>query len=316
MFLLSICGGLTLGAFAMAMWGKWIPDSLIIKIVLGAILAVSGFWGMFSSRKWIRLSSLVAAFASAFFLFQVGYVDRQKDLERYLAESGKPSVFRVIDIPGFQGRLFHFEALVEDVANQKSSAGYRVHVESKQKLPDLKVGDAVRLKGEIVPILKTDPGSYRSYLIEKDVAFKVRLRRPADLEILSNAAPVETPTTAFFSADSVPLRKTYYRLMDYLREKFDRYVGTPAASLSYGLVTGIKSTLPSEVREDFRMTGTYHILAVSGSHAVILSAIFIPSCVFSIFRDAGLRLYSSLLFFRRTFLSRIFKSRSFGPGSC
>jgi competence protein ComEC len=44
--------------------------------------------------------------------------------------------------------------------------------------------------------------------------------------------------------------------------------------LSFALITGIKDGIPSSVKNNFRITGTYHMLAVSGMHAVIIHMIF------------------------------------------
>ncbi len=273
MFLSVLCGSLVLAAFASHFFGSWIPDFLWLKIFFWAALGVCSFWGMFSDRAVFRQSAPMLSGLLAFMIFNQGYRSPEGEMEKYFSGTEKPESFRVVDIPGFQGRMFHFEAVVEQGGESKKNP-YRIHIESRQKLEQIRVGMRIKIKAEVVSILKTEPGSYRSYLIEKGVAYKARIRSPEDLEILSQADTAGITTHYDLREMTFPMRRVYLNLMEHLRKKFDHHVGAPASALSYGLVTGIKSTLPAEVREDFRMTGTYHILAVSGSHAVILSAIF------------------------------------------
>ena len=50
----------------------------------------------------------------------------------------------------------------------------------------------------------------------------------------------------------------------------DRALPEPQASLAQALLLGIRGRLPADVTEDFRSTGTSHLLAISGLHVGVL----------------------------------------------
>lgn len=76
------------------------------------------------------------------------------------------------------------------------------------------------------------------------------------------------------------------RWLEQARQRFVRalehVLPEPAASLAVGLTLGDTTTLPPQVVEDFRMTGTSHILALSGYNVtllVVLLLAFLPALV-------------------------------------
>ena len=61
-----------------------------------------------------------------------------------------------------------------------------------------------------------------------------------------------------------PARRAIYDFRREVSRGIDRALPEPQAALSQARLLGLRSRLPSDVTEDFRSTGTSHLLAISG----------------------------------------------------
>lgn len=63
--------------------------------------------------------------------------------------------------------------------------------------------------------------------------------------------------------------------IDSLRQELAGSIGKilpkPQASLAEGMALGIRGSIPTEVNEDFRLSGAAHLLAISGLHVGIIT---------------------------------------------
>lgn len=69
----------------------------------------------------------------------------------------------------------------------------------------------------------------------------------------------------------------YYKVVNIrknIRESINSVVHQPASQLCNALLLGDKSSLPSEIRDDFLKSGTLHLVVVSGLHFSVLVSIF------------------------------------------
>ncbi|MFH1382459.1 MAG: DNA internalization-related competence protein ComEC/Rec2 [Chloroflexota bacterium] len=66
-----------------------------------------------------------------------------------------------------------------------------------------------------------------------------------------------------------------YSLRNRLSQAMAEVLPEPQASLAQGIVLGIRSNIPSPVRDEFTRTGTTHILAISGLHLTIVAGILL-----------------------------------------
>ena len=64
-----------------------------------------------------------------------------------------------------------------------------------------------------------------------------------------------------------------YGLRRRVSQGIDRALPEPQASLAQALLLGLRSRLPQDVTEDFRSSGTSHLLAISGLHVGVLLAL-------------------------------------------
>ncbi len=63
-------------------------------------------------------------------------------------------------------------------------------------------------------------------------------------------------------------------MQSYVKEQAEQFLSARAAGLSLALLTGDKSHLQNQDKQRFRLTGTYHLFAVSGMHASALALFF------------------------------------------
>ncbi|MFA6027883.1 MAG: ComEC/Rec2 family competence protein [Patescibacteria group bacterium] len=63
-----------------------------------------------------------------------------------------------------------------------------------------------------------------------------------------------------------------FALKKYLQNIINKIWTMPSSAFMAGLLLGMKKGLPAEIENDFKSTGTIHILVVSGSHLVVLAA--------------------------------------------
>ncbi len=119
-------------------------------------------------------------------------------------------------------------------------------------------GDRVSLQGHLVTPSENDDFSYRDYL--------------ANHGIYSYMA---YPSMAVINqAQASPI----YAAILWVRERAVNLVNSlysdPEASLISGIVLGVQSGIPQDVQEAFRLTGTSHIVVISGFNITIVALVF------------------------------------------
>ena len=120
--------------------------------------------------------------------------------------------------------------------------------------PYFRYGDVLRLDGR----LETPPVfvdfDYRAYLARQGIAAVMSFPR---------AALVEEGQGSWALGRVYALR---HRLADSLQ----RALPQPHAALAQAMLLGLRDDIPEDVSEDFRETGTGHLLAISGLHVGVL----------------------------------------------
>ncbi|HET7087541.1 MAG TPA: ComEC/Rec2 family competence protein [Anaerolineae bacterium] len=66
-----------------------------------------------------------------------------------------------------------------------------------------------------------------------------------------------------------PILAILYNLKDRAQETIAAILPEPQAALLTGILLGDESGIPQDVKDDFRATGTSHIIAISGHEAVM-----------------------------------------------
>jgi len=127
--------------------------------------------------------------------------------------------------------------------------------------PRLFWGDRVRLSGYLErPAPATNPSlfDYRDYLEKRGFHYVLRVD-PDD-------SPLE-------KIGEVPGLASIFRLRDRMEEAVLRGIrGTPEVEgLLLGMILGERTEMPSEVNDNFRRTGTLHVVAISGLHITLIA---------------------------------------------
>lgn len=118
-------------------------------------------------------------------------------------------------------------------------------------------GDLVRVRGELVTPPVWDDFSYKDYLARQGVHSV--LQYPS-LEVLSRAE-----------------RRDFRWALNALRTRAEATIGAllpePEASLLSGILLNRDGGIPDDVLNDFRVTGTAHIIAISGFNITIIAGL-------------------------------------------
>lgn len=186
---------------------------------------------------------------------------------------------KVISIEKFNNEEKHEIKTEDNIIRIKKN--FFILIKSRWMLTNINIGDIISIKNK--KLFWTEdlaPNGYRSYLIQKRIIATL-YANPYHLNIKKNSI--------VFSKDFkknlwVNLKKLQLQIINKIKNKINFLIDYPASSLTFAMITGDKRDIPNEILEKFRISGTYHLLAVSGLHAGIISLIF-----FSFFRLFFLR---------------------------
>lgn len=150
------------------------------------------------------------------------------------------------------------EALQVEGANERRAVTGRLLV-TLPPYPAFQYGDRLELNGLLItpPIL--EDFDYRAFLAHKGIFSLVR----------------NGYGTLVASGRGAPLFHALFALRQRAERTVKQLLPEPHASLMSGILLGIESGIPDDVMEAFNVTGTTHVLVISGSNFAILSAIFL-----------------------------------------
>lgn len=124
-------------------------------------------------------------------------------------------------------------------------------------LSDTRYGDVLELTGKLETPPQFDRFDYREYLARQGVHSIIRY-----------------PKTAVVERDrGAPVLAEVYRWRAAIASALGQALPEPEAAIATGVLLGTRSAIPPEIEEDFRRTGTTHVLAVSGQNLTITSGL-------------------------------------------
>ena len=242
-----------------------------------AALALAAWWTSPRSRRagavWVAILCAGAAWSAARFdLF------RHDDLAWQLSDSPTPVAitgtvvesFRRLPVPtGDPARVAAIGPSSECVVavdgfragSRWRPASGRVAVVVDGEPPDVGVGGRVRVLGRgLRPAPALNPGEFD---------FRLRARAERCLSI------VRVPTARCIRLLAPPPRSSPAAAIDALRGRgvaaLEAHVSPARAPLATALLLGSRESLPREEADDFLVTGTVHILSISGLHVGLLA---------------------------------------------
>ena len=132
-----------------------------------------------------------------------------------------------------------------------------VEIVAQRDRPYFRFGDRLALQGELNSPPELDEFDYPLYLARQGIS------------------TVMSFPTASLLAEGGGSRfyRWLYELRHDLAFSLARSVPEPGAALGQSILLGIRDGLPADIEEDFRITGTSHLLAISGLHVGVLLAV-------------------------------------------
>ncbi|RPI99918.1 MAG: ComEC family competence protein, partial [Chloroflexi bacterium] len=115
-------------------------------------------------------------------------------------------------------------------------------------------GDRVTVSGTLLTPPEFDDFSYRDYLARRGIH-----------ALIPNAE-----VTVLAHNQGQPWYAAMYALKERAQQTVNRLLPSPEAPLLSGVLLGVESEIPDDVREDFNQTGTAHIIAISGANMIIV----------------------------------------------
>ncbi|MBI2577552.1 MAG: ComEC family competence protein [Candidatus Wildermuthbacteria bacterium] len=129
-----------------------------------------------------------------------------------------------------------------------------------QKYSDIRYGDVVELRGMLESPKDFADFSYKDVLMVKKIYSTMYFPKIAVLE------RGDLRGINMFSGFLAEFRGE-------LRNGISRVLPPPQSQIIDAMILGTRSVLPKDLTEDFNRTGTLHIIAISGTHVVILTGI-------------------------------------------
>ena len=181
------------------------------------------------------------------------------------AEAGETLIVEgcVIEPPVF------FEGREQFVVELEPGARARVslYLKEDQKPPDLRYGQRVEVEARVRPPRNFgNPGSFDStgYLARRHIFWVASARTGAEVKVIGEGCGSKA-LAAIYSLRTAALRR------------IDSLFGedTYTANMMRAILLGDSSKLQKVWTENFRRTGTYHALVISGLHVTVLAAVLI-----------------------------------------
>ena len=119
-------------------------------------------------------------------------------------------------------------------------------------------GDQVRLTGTLEEPFSNETFNYRDYLAHQDI-----------YSVMDSARGI-----ALLHDQGSPLLSAIYSFRQSALERIYKFFPDPESSLLAGILLGVRTGLPQKVAEAFRLTGTSHVIAISGFNITILAGLF------------------------------------------
>lgn len=158
------------------------------------------------------------------------------------------------------------QKIVVQISNLSNSDGSKIKTEEELLLvnlphyPKVNFGDTIKFKGRIVKPGMIEDFDYEKYL-KRYLIFGL-VMQPKD--------PIAFEEELNFG---YLLKKQLFSISEHFEGAINRVLPEPEASLSAGLILGIKKNLPDDFKDALSATGLTHIIALSGYNVTIIIAV-------------------------------------------
>ena len=261
MTLLGVASAFLLGVFLGDLLG--LPVSALLLITSGAMFVM-----LFLRRIGRAVFPVVLVLCVVFGGLRVALMtDSTAELAGYHTKSPIQVEGLVLDDAGSAGSAMRFPVRVERILSDGGwievegtalvTARPSAQAAGRRDPPHIRYGDRLRLEGQLTAPPKLEDFDYPAYLARQGIG-----------SVMSFPS-----VTMVVEGQGDRLRSALFGVRRSLHASLGRSTPEPAASLGQALLLGMRDTIPEAVLDDFRKTGTSHLLAISGLHVGILMAL-------------------------------------------
>ena len=259
MRLIYISGAFVLGVFL----GSWIEPSSLPFLITGGVLVLPLVF--FRNRRVVLF--LVMA---VFLMLGLGRGaasapdPKEASLSQYHEREEVRLQGLIVGYPEPREALsqfrFRVSAVDSDGGSEKVSGTVLVRARPSPELVELReppyfrYGDTLRLAGQLQEPPSFEEFDWRDHLAREGIHFLMIRPQVTFLESSGGTGPLAW----------------IYEVRTDMARSLGKALPEPQASLSHAMLLGLRSTLPSELREDLARTGTTHLIAISGLHVGII----------------------------------------------
>ncbi len=215
--------------------------------------------------------------------------DPTSDLAKFHSERTVQVEGLALDDAGQAGTAMRFPVRVERVLSDDGwaevegtalvTAGRAAEFGEGRDAPYIRYGDRLRLEGTLTAPPELDDFDYPAYLARQGIG-----------------TVVSFPSVALVDeGEGGRMRTALAGIRRSLHGSLGRSLPEPEASLGQALLLGMRDGIPDQVLDDFRTTGTSHLLAISGLHVGILLGLALPVSARAFGRRRHLYLIAPLL---------------------
>ncbi|MFH1048997.1 MAG: ComEC/Rec2 family competence protein [Patescibacteria group bacterium] len=265
---LYLCLSFSFGVFA-ASFLK-IPVLALFAVAIIAVILISIFW----RKKKMAVAGFCLIFAIlGVYRYQMAKNDfKISDYNDYL---DKNIVFQgvIVEEPNVRIKDVQYVVEVKSLKSKVESLGvsqsettfndFGKILITLPRYPAYKYGDLVEFDGKLKIPEKFSSFDYQEYLAKDDIYWTMY-----------------SPKTGFISSgNGNSIYSVIFSFKNVFKEKVARLLPEPEISLLNGLLLGERSGMGEKLKNDFSITGTSHIVAVSGFNVTIIAIIILEFCL-------------------------------------
>lgn len=264
--LAALVGALAADALRLP-WAAWAG-------LLGASLLVLIWQASRRSRllvqKELPLAAVAAAFCLTALLYQLSLPQESSAWVGYYNERGAVELTGIVDTPPeLRGDTLNLTVRVESLTLLSSDPAPAFPDEVRGRIllqvpagSPYTYGDLLSIRGNLETPSEGSAFSYREYLFHQGVYSSAQF---AQVRVLAQE-------------QGSPLRAAIYRLREHSLQVLRQIFPEPESALLRGILLGDESGLSPELEEAYALTGTAHIIAISGFNMVILASLVTALC--------------------------------------
>ncbi len=173
----------------------------------------------------------------------------------------------------------------------KVKVGESIILITTSRYPECKYLDAIKVEGKLETPQETEDFSYKNYLM-KDGIYSVMFFPKVEF--------AETNETAGF------WQKFYSLILSFkqkIRQSIQKNFAPPQSSILEGTILGDNGAMSEDLKNKLNITGLRHIIAVSGTHVIILSAIIMSILLMFPIKKSKAFYFAIIIIFLYAFLT-------------